>query len=64
MGDFLSDAHHFALESITSIALDSRLGCFEERLAPDLQRYIDSMVALVRIFPQLLIGFPWWKVRT
>ena len=55
-------SHLFAFESITAIALDTRLGCLNEKLSPDLERNLDATKVLVERFPELLYGIPWWKV--
>jgi len=58
----LTLCHLFAFESITAIALDTRLGCLNDTLAPDLQKNFDVIKVLVERFPELLFGIPWWKV--
>ena len=55
-------SHRFAFESITAIALDTRLGCMDEKLSPELERNLDAIKVLVERFPELLYGIPWWEV--
>ena len=56
------DCRHFTFESITTIALDTRLGCMDENPSPDVERNINAINYIVEHFPELLFGFPWWKV--
>ena len=61
ISNFLPLAHRFGFESITVIALDSHLGCFEKNLSPDLKRNMEAVDVIVKKFPDLLLGFPWWN---
>ena len=61
VSDFLPLAHRFGLETITVIALDSHLGCFAKNISPELQRNIEAVDTIVKKFPDLLLGFPWWN---
>ncbi len=58
--DFLPLAHRYGLESITMIALDSRLGCFDKVLPPDVKKNMDALDMIIKRFPDLLFGFPLW----
>ena len=59
--DFLPLAHKFGLESITAIALNSRLGCFDATMPRDVENYLQAIDVIVKKFPELLLGFPWWN---
>jgi len=53
--------------AIVFIALDTRLGCLEAKLAPDSdpQKMIDSVQVQIHSFYKLEYGIPIWKyVRT
>jgi hypothetical protein len=49
--------------AIVYIALDTRLGCLDENLAPDSepQRMIDSVQEQIEYFSKLEFGIPMWK---
>lgn len=61
MQNFLMDCRHYTFESITAIALDTRVGCMDANPHPEAEKNIDAINYLVENFPQLLYGFPWWK---
>ena len=61
IGDFLPLAHRYGLESITMIALNSRLGCFDKVLPPDVKKTMEALDLIIKRFPDLLMGFPWWN---
>jgi hypothetical protein len=61
MEDFLLTAHRFGLEAITAIALNSRLGCFTPAMPSEVKRYLEAIEILVKLFPDLLMSFPWWN---
>ena len=48
--DLLLPCHRFALESITAIALDTRLGCLDPEIPPGISQYFKK--PLVEVFPQ------------
>lgn len=56
------ECRYFTFESITAIALDTRLGCMNENPAPDVLRNIVAVNFIVEHFPEILFSFPWWKV--
>ena len=48
--DLLLPCHRFALESITAIALDTRLGCLDPEIPPGISQYFKK--PLVQVFHQ------------
>ena len=54
--------HLLAFESITAIALDTKVGCLSEKPTPDAERNIKAISVLVERFPELLFGFPWYRI--
>ena len=61
VSDFLAVAHRFGLESITIIALNTRLGCFGTSMPEDVCQYMRAIEVVVKKYPDLLLSFPWWK---
>ena len=55
-------SHLFAFENVAAFALDTRIGCLSEKPSPDAERNIKAINVLVERFPELLFGFPWYKV--
>jgi len=56
------NCRHYTFESITAIALDTRIGCLQQNPPPEAEKIIDAINYLVEHFPELLYGFPWWKI--
>ncbi len=61
MNDFLPDIYKFTLEAITLVALDSRVGCLEPEMDPEIAKVFSATKVLFENFAPLLIDFPWWK---
>ncbi|XP_065345992.1 uncharacterized protein LOC135943381 [Cloeon dipterum] len=61
--DFKNEINKWALESISLIALDTRLGCLEPNLAPDseAQRMIDAVINVFSLSFDLDFKIPFWK---
>ena len=59
--DFLLPCHRYALESITAIALDTRLGCLESEIPQKVESYMKSIDGIMKTFPRMIISFPFWK---
>lgn len=55
-------AHLYAFENVTAFALDTRLGCLSTKPSLDAEKNIKAINVLVERFPELLFGFPWYKV--
>nr|AVL92863.1 CYP450 [Locusta migratoria] len=69
--DFLNELNKWALESISLVALDTRLGCLDGNLPPDSepQRLIDAVQVMfdsiyrleMRLSPWKLVSTPTWR---
>ncbi|CAB3362181.1 Hypothetical predicted protein [Cloeon dipterum] len=61
--DFHNELHKWALESISLIAYDTRLGCLQQNLAKDsdAQRLIHSIAKLYQLMYELDFQIPFWK---
>ena len=59
--DFLLPCHRFALESITAIALDTRLGCLDPEIPSKVETYMKSIDGIMKTFPGMMMSFPFWK---
>lgn len=53
--------YRFALESICSICLDTRIGCFDRELHGDADQLIEATKELFDSFNELYYGAPLWK---
>ncbi|XP_017767871.1 PREDICTED: probable cytochrome P450 49a1 [Nicrophorus vespilloides] len=60
--DFLNEIHKWSLESIAKVALDVRLGCFDENADPDTQRLIDAVNTFFINVPILELKIPYWRL--
>jgi hypothetical protein len=59
--DFLMPCHRYALESITAIALNTRLGCLEPEIHTKVETYLKSIDGFMKTFPRMVLSFPSWK---
>ena len=58
----LLEAHRFAFEGITLVALDTRLGCLKVDIDPELSYVMDAVEKFLESFPQILTSLPTWKI--
>lgn len=59
--DVLPHIYRFALESISLIALDTRIGCLEKEMDSELNKVFNGIAFFVDAFPELLTRIPTWK---
>ncbi|KAF4523553.1 hypothetical protein B566_EDAN012001 [Ephemera danica] len=61
--DFIKEIQKWALESISMVALDTRLGCLQSNLPADSEPYrlIHAADEIVELFFTLNLKFPLWK---
>ena len=59
--DILLESHRWAFESITLVALDTRLGCLKVNLDPVLKDVFDRTERVLGSFPRVLTSLPTWK---
>lgn len=60
--DFLNEIHKWSLESLSLIALDTRLGCFEACEGSESQHLIDAVNTFFLCVGELELRAPWWRV--
>ncbi|KAL0879481.1 hypothetical protein ABMA27_003228 [Loxostege sticticalis] len=60
--DFLNEIHKWSLESLSLIALDTRLGCFEARSGSESQKLIDAVNTFFLCVGELELRAPWWRI--
>ncbi|XP_028169240.1 probable cytochrome P450 49a1 [Ostrinia furnacalis] len=60
--DFLNEIHKWSLESLSLIALDTRLGCFEARSGSESQQLIDAVNTFFLCVGELELRAPWWRI--
>ncbi|CAH0663617.1 unnamed protein product [Chilo suppressalis] len=60
--DFLNEIHKWSLESLSLIALDTRLGCFDACAGSDSQRLIDAVNTFFLCVGELELRAPWWRL--
>ncbi|XP_072746303.1 probable cytochrome P450 49a1 isoform X1 [Anoplolepis gracilipes] len=60
--DFLNELHKWSLESIARVALDVRLGCFDDNADAGTQRLIDALITFFKNVPVLELKIPFWKI--
>ncbi|KAL0829862.1 hypothetical protein ABMA28_003343 [Loxostege sticticalis] len=60
--DFLNEIHKWSLESLSLIALDTRLGCFEARSGSESQMLIDAVNTFFLCVGELELRAPWWRI--
>ena len=61
-GDFLRIAHRYAFEGITLMALDTRMGCFEETIDPKVKEVINGVETAVVLMGEIMMGLPLYKI--
>nr|QLI62190.1 cytochrome P450 41 [Streltzoviella insularis] len=61
-GDFLNEIHKWSLESLSLIALDTRLNCFEANDGSESQRLIDAVNTFFLCVGELELRTPWWRL--
>lgn len=60
--DFLNEVHKWSLESLSLIALDSRLDCFNAHEGSESQRLIDAVNTFFLCVGELELRAPWWRI--
>merc|ERR1719187_797346 len=62
--DFQNEFYKWALETVSLVAFQRRLGCLDPGLAPDSPqvRLIDSVNALFEVITKIETGLPLWKL--
>ncbi|CAH0560855.1 unnamed protein product [Brassicogethes aeneus] len=60
--DFLNEIHKWSLEAIAKVALDQRLGCFDQTADPNTQKLIDAVNTFFINVPVLELKIPFWKL--
>ncbi|XP_066257197.1 probable cytochrome P450 49a1 isoform X2 [Euwallacea similis] len=60
--EFLNEIHKWSLESLSRIALDVRMGCFDENPSPDTQRLINAINTFFLNVPILELKIPFWRL--
>ena len=60
--DHVSDLYKFGFESIAVVALDTRLGALDEKVASGTEDVLLAMADIINLFPDLMMGFPVWKI--
>ncbi|CAH0746766.1 unnamed protein product [Diatraea saccharalis] len=60
--DFLNEIHKWSLESLSLIALDTRLGCFDSCASSDSQKLIDAVNTFFLCVGELELRAPWWRI--
>ena len=62
IGNFLRIAHRYAFESICLIALDTRMGCFQENMDPEVKEVMEGMEKSLDALGELIVTLPLWKI--
>nr|AIW79956.1 cytochrome P450 CYP301B1 [Nilaparvata lugens] len=62
--DFLNEIHKWGLESIAKVALNVRLGCFDDKMADDsdTQQLIDAIDTFFSNVGNLELKIPFWRL--
>jgi hypothetical protein len=56
------DIHRYALESVTLIAVDARMGCLEENLDPRIAKIMGGVEVAVNEAAKLMLELPLYKI--
>ena len=59
--DFLESVHKYAFESISIIAIDTKMGCLRENPDPVMLQKLEVGQKIINIFPKLLFTVPTWN---
>ncbi|KAK2581868.1 hypothetical protein KPH14_002331 [Odynerus spinipes] len=60
--NFMNELHKWSLESIARVALDVRLGCFEDKADADTQELINAVLTFFKNIGILELKIPFWRV--
>ena len=59
--DFLDSFHKYAFEAISLIAINTRMGCFDENPDPVMLHKLEVGQQMISLFPKLMFSVPTWN---